>query len=601
LFLPFAIYWLLFSSETQYKNKQHFPVRRMNSVNIVDYAVIGLYALLMILVGLYVMRFNRSAAEYFRGGSRVPWLVAGLSCFMSGFSAWTFTGAAGVAYRAGIAAIGLYIGNAISFLLGYFIFAKRWRRSRITTVMEYLSGRFNLATHQTFSWTTIIFQMFTAASTLYGLSLFVSAACGFPVIPVIIGAGALIIFYCVLGGLWAVVVTDFLQASILMPFCLVLVVTSLARVGGVTGLIHSLPPEMKTLHVSGEFGWIYVISWTIMVSFGYNTSAMAQRYFSVDTEASARKVALLCCGLFFVGAFLWFIPPMAMRVLYPNLHQLWPSLANPSEGAYAVASLTLLPHGLIGVMLAAMFSATMGNLSAQFNLKSAILTKDLYQALFRQNAGDRELLVVGWITTFLVGGASTAIAAVIAGRGFSVFQVMLTFNTVMSLAYGPPALLGLAVRKTPRWSGLASFAVGLILGLLGAFVLHWSLIQQVMYIIPSSFGVFFLSMLFDKGDWPGRAMLFKNLNTPVDVATELKDVPDFTVPVFRFLSSTILVMGGLSLLLIFSAPAGQRMTVLLFAVLTLAVGGSLHYIRGKAPQAGSAEHAPGVRAATTRD
>lgn len=95
----------------------------MNSANSVDYAVIGLYALLMVLVGLYVMRFNRGAAEYFRGGSRIPWLVAGLSCFMSGFSAWTFTGAAGVAYRVGVAATGLYTGNALSFLLGYFIFA----------------------------------------------------------------------------------------------------------------------------------------------------------------------------------------------------------------------------------------------------------------------------------------------------------------------------------------------------------------------------------------------------------------------------------------------------------------------------------------------
>ena len=160
----------------------------------------------------------------------------------------------------------------------------------------------------------------------------------------ILGAGALIVFYCVLGGLWAVVVTDFLQASILMPFCLVLVVMSLARVGGVSGLVHSLPPEMKTLHVSGEFGWLYIASWTIMVAFGYNTSAMAQRYFSVDDERSARKIALLCCGLFFVGAFLWFIPPMAMRVVYPELPRM--GLPNASEAAYAVASLTLLPHGL---------------------------------------------------------------------------------------------------------------------------------------------------------------------------------------------------------------------------------------------------------------
>src|SRR5215467_11488823 len=508
----------------------------MAGANFVDYAVIGLYALLMLWVGLYVLRFNRGAAEYFRGGSRIPWLVAGLSCFMAGFSAWTFTGAAGVAYSSGVAAIGLYIGNALSFLLGFFVFAKRWRRSRITTVMEYLSGRFNLATHQVFSWTTIVFQLFTSASTLFGLSLFVSSACGFPVTWTILGAGALIVFYCMLGGLWAVVVTDFLQASILMPFCMVLVVMSLARVGGVSGLAHSLPPEMKTIHLSGEFGWIYIASWTIMVAFGYNTSAMAQRYFSVDDERSARKIALLCCGLFFAGAFVWFLPPMAMRIVYPVLPSLHTALPNPSEAAYAVASLTLLPHGLIGVMLASMFSATMATLSAQFNLKSAILTKDMYQALFRKGAGERELLAVGWISTFLIGGATTVIAVVMASSGQSVFEVMLTFNTLMSLAYGPPALLGLAVRRTPPWSGLASFVTGLVLGILGAFVYHWSLIQQVAYIIPSSFGIFFLSMLLDRGDTPARAKLFKNLNTPIDVEKELKDTPDFTGPVFRFLS-----------------------------------------------------------------
>jgi SSS family transporter len=555
----------------------------MRSVNAVDYGVIAVYAMLMVFVGLYVMRFNRTAAEYFRGGSRIPWLVAGLSCFMAGFSAWTFTGAAGVAYRAGIAATGLYIGNALSFLLGYFVFAKRWRRSRITTVMEYLTGRFNRATHQTFSWTTILFQLFTSASTLYGLSLFVSSACGFPVTWTILGAGAIIVFYCVLGGLWAVVVTDFLQASILMPFCLVLVITSLARVGGVTGLIHGLPPEMKTMHISGEFGWIYLVSWTIMVAFGYNTSAMAQRYFSVDDERSARKIALLCCGLFFAGAFLWFVPPMAMRVIYPDLHAVWPSLTHPDEAAYAVASLTLLPHGLIGVMLAAMFSATMANLSAQFNLKSGILTKDVYQTLFRNSAGEHELLVVGWITTALVGGATTLLAAIMAASGKSIFQIMLTFNTLISLAYGPPALLGLIVRRTPPWSGLASFAVGLVMGLLGAFVYHWSLIQQVEYIIPASFGVFFLSMLFDRGDTPGRARLFKNLNTPINVAVELKDSPDYTAPVFRFLSRTIAGIGLLSLLLLFTAPADQRMTVLLFGLLTVSIGASLHWVRGGRP------------------
>ena len=568
----------------------------MNGANLVDYSVIGIYGLLMVVVGLYVMRFNRGAAEYFRGGSRIPWLVAGLSCFMSGFSAWTFTGAAGVAYSHGIVAVGLYIGNAASFLLGYFVFATRWRRSRVTTVMEYLSDRFNPVTHQTFSWVTIFFQLFTSASTLYGLSLFISTACGLPVTWTIIGAGSLIVFYCVIGGLWAVVVTDFLQASILMPFCLVLVITSLAKVGGVAGLVHSLPPEMKTLHFSGEFGWVYLFSWTIMVSFGYNTSAMAQRYFSVDDERSARKVALLCCCLFFVGAFLWFLPPMAMRVVYPDLHTIWPSLANPSEASYAVASLTLLPHGLIGVMLAAMFSATMANLSAQFNLKSAILSKDVYQTLIRKSASERELLVVGWINTFLIGAVTTAIATLMAASGKSVFQIMLTFNTLISLAYGPPALLGLVVRRTPAWSGLASFMTGLVLGMLGAFVFHWSLIQQVAIIIPSSFGVFFLSGWLDRGDSPGRARLFRNLNTPVNVGVELKDSQDFTREVFQFLSLTIASIGVLSLLLLVTAPSNQRGTILWFAGLTISISAALRFVRSaaqtKADLAAKAQSSP---------
>jgi SSS family solute:Na+ symporter len=435
---------------------------------------------------------------------------------------------------------------------------------------------------------------------LFGLSLFVSAACGFPVTWTIVAAGALIVFYCVLGGLWAVVVTDFLQASILMPFCLVLVVMSLLRVGGVAGLVHALPPEMKTIHWSGEFGWFYLASWKIMDSFGYNTSAMAQRYFSVDDERSARKIALLCSVLFFAGAFIWFIPPMAMRVVYPVLPSLRAALPKPSEAAYAVASLTLLPHGLIGVMLAAMFSATMANLSAQFNLKSAILTKDMYQALLRKAAGDRELLVVGWITTFLIGGATTVIAVMMAASGQSVFQVMLTFNTLMSLAYGPPALLGLAVRRTPPWSGLASFVTGLVLGILGAFVYHWTLIQQVAIIIPSSFSVFFLSMLLDRGDWPARERLFRNLNTPVDVGRELRDSADFTGPVFRFLSRTICGIGVLSLLLLFDVPSNQRLTVIWFALLTLAVGGSLFFIRGNPTAATNATDPDEVPLVRTR-
>jgi len=553
----------------------------MKSATGIDYVVIGAYMALMLGIGVYSARFNKGASDYFRGANRIPWLVAGLSAFMSGFSAWTFTGAAGLAYQHGVVTILLYLGNATTFLLGYWIFAARWRRARISTVMEYLVERFDEPTRQAFSWSTTFFHLFTGATQLYGVGLFVASTCGFPLVWTILGAGAVILAYCVVGGLWAVVITDFLQAVILMPFTLVMLVLSLARVGGVSGLYHRLPGELTTLRLSGDLGWAYVACWTVMVSFGYNTAAQAQRYFSVTDERAARKVALLCSALFTVGALVWFVPPLAMRVLYPDLRAVWPGLANAHEASYAVASLTLLPNGLVGIMLAAMFSASMASLSGMFNVHAGVITKDIYQRLVRRRLSEHELLVAGWIATFGVGACVTALAMGMAARGQSIFGLMLTFNTILSLGYGPPALLGLVVKRTPSWSGLLSFAVGLLLGCYGAFIGNWSLVRNAVVIVPISCAVFFASALFERDDAAHRERregLFRRLATPVDVTSELGERRDPTAEVFRFLSWTTAGVGVLSLLLIRWAGPGERGTVVLYSFLTLLVAAALTWV-----------------------
>lgn len=550
----------------------------MKTVATIDYVVIAAYMALMVGIGVYAARFNKNASDYFRGANRIPWLVAGLSSFMSGFSAWTFTGAAGLAYQHGLIAILLYLGNALTFLLGYWVFAVRWRRARISTVMEYLVERFDERTRQAFSWTTVLFQLFTGASMLYGLGLFVASTCNLPLVWTIFGSGVVILAYCVIGGLWAVVITDFLQAVILMPFTVVMVAVSLERVGGLGGLMRGLPPELTSIHLTADMGWLYVACWTFMVSFGYNTSAMAQRYFSVADERAAKKVAFLCFALFVLGAFIWFIPPLAMRVLYPDLRAVWPGLANPHEASYAVASLTLLPNGLVGIMLAAMFSATMSSLSGLFNVHAAVVSKDIYQRLVAPQASERQLLLVGWAATFGVGATMTALAMSMAAKGQSIFAVMLTFNTIISLAYGPPALLGLVVKKTPSWSGLLSFAVGLVLGCYGAFAGNWSLVRNVLIILPTSCAIFLLSALVGRDDEAHvarREGLFTRLGTPVDVERELQGSVDPTATVFRFLSRATAGVGVLSLVLIHWAGPGERSTVVFYAVLTLLLAAAL--------------------------
>ena len=561
----------------------------------VDFAVIAAYMALMLGIGFYAMRFNRGASDYFKGGSRIHWLAAGLSSFMSGFSAWTFTGAAGLAYQHGLVAILLYVGNACTFLLGYFLFAQRWRRARIGTVMEYLVDRYDERTRQAFSWTTIFFQLFMGAAMLYGLAVFVAPACGWPISWTIVGSGAVILAYCVVGGLWAVVITDFLQAAILMPFTVVMLFAALARVGGVSGLVASLPAEMTSLALPPGYGWSYVVCWAVMTSFGYNTAAMAQRYFSVEDERASRKIALLCFSLFLAGAFSWFVPPLAMRVLHPDLGSIWPGLANPHESSYALAALTLLPSGLVGVMLAAMFSATMSSLSGLLNIHASIISRDIFPTLFPRKAGDAEKLTVAWTATFAVGVVIISIALAMAQGRHSVFGAMVTFNTVMSLAYGPPALLGLVVRRTPSWSGLASFAVALAVGAVGSFVLGWGLVANVLTVVPASVAVFFLSRLVPETD-PLRAArhddLFRRLETPVDMAVELRGSHDPTSEVFRFLSRATGVVGLLCAPLVFTAPPEQRATVVGYVLITLALAAGLAFVRGKAapePPAPAAE------------
>ncbi len=556
----------------------------LKSLTFIDFAVIAGYMVLMLAIGVYAMRFNRGASDYFKGGSRIHWLAAGLSSFMSGFSAWTFTGAAGLAYQHGIVAILLYVGNACTFLLGYFLFAARWRRARIGTVMEYLVDRYDERTRQAFSWTTIFFQLFTGAAMLYGLAVFVAPACGVSVPAAIVGSQAVILAYCVIGGLWAVVITDFLQAAILLPFTVVMLFASLAKVGGLAGLVAGMPAEAVSLALPPGYGWSYVLCWAVMTSFGYNTAAMAQRYFSVEDERASRRIALLCFSLFLVGAFVWFVPPFAMRVLHPDLSSVWPGLANPQESSYALAALTLLPSGLVGVMLAAMFSATMSSLSGVLNLHASIISRDIFPTLFKRRAGESEKLTVAWVATFAVGVAIMAIALAMAAGRYTVFGAMVTFNTVMSLAYGPPALLGLVVRRTPSWSGLAAFAVALAVGSTGSFALGWGLVTNVLTVVPASVAVFFLSRLLKEPD-PAHAArhdeLFRRLDTPVDVRAELADSHDPTTEVFRFLSRATGLVGLLCLPLAFTAPVGERGTVVGYVAMTLAVAAGLSFVKGK--------------------
>jgi hypothetical protein len=226
----------------------------------------------------------------------------------------------------------------------------------------------------------------------------------------------------------------------------------------------------------------------------------------------------------------------------------------------------------------------LSSLSGVFTLHASIISRDIFPTLFPRRKAEADTLRVAWTATFGVGVAITAIAVTMAAAGASVFASMVTFNTVMSLAYGPPALLGLVVRRTPWWSGLAAFAVALAVGCVGSFGLGWGLVTNVLAVVPASVAVFFLSALAPEtrpDRTAARDDLFRRLDAPVDVGAEVDTRNDPTAEVFRFLSRATALVGLLCIPFAFTAPAGERGTVVWYVAITLGLAASLAFVRGR--------------------
>ena len=114
-----------------------------------------------------------------------------------------------------------------------------------------------------------------------------------------------------LGGYWAVCFTDMFQFMFLFPIAVALAVLSCAAAGGWTGFVERAPAGFLN-PLGGEYGWLFLLAFTVSQTIGYNNFANAQRYFCADTERSARKIALLCMALFTAGSFVFYLPAILL-------------------------------------------------------------------------------------------------------------------------------------------------------------------------------------------------------------------------------------------------------------------------------------------------
>lgn len=556
-----------------------------------EYIVIGCYFAFMIATGLAFRRFNRNFSDYFRSGCRGTWWLVGGSVFMASFTAWTFTGAAGVAFDAGITVAVIFFSNALGYVINWAVTAPLFRQMRAITFPEVVRQRFDTVTQQFYVWYGLLPGILMASLTLWGVAVFASTIFGFPLQALIIVLGLVVLIYSALGGSWSVMATDFLQALILMPMTLLVAWLSLREIGGIAGILQEIQaqglPQMTALVDSApgaKFSPGWAVAMLMFVLWSYNSVGSSVKYFSCKDGREARKAAALAAILMVLGAFLWFIPPIVAKLKFADLvfQQAQAvgidNATKIAETSYAVIALKLLPHGLAGMIVVAMFAATMSSLSPAFNQFAAMITQDFYRPFLRPRSTDREIFIVGQITTVVVGLGIIGTALLLSKtKGGGLFDYMLLFGSLLGTPTVVPMFLALFVRKTPRWSALFTVCYCLVISLV-AYLNSWSYARSVFSILGFGTLAFLATIPFWKystaeykekvGDF------YRRMTTPVDFAKEVGKPNDPSqLKLVGYVSASI----GFFLLFILLVPnpLSARLQILFVAGSILGFGGSM--------------------------
>jgi len=426
-----------------------------------DHVVIFGYFLLLAFIGVYFWKRMRRASDFFAAGRNIPWWMAGVSFYLTAFSAFTFVAYCEMAYRYGLVAITLIWASAAAMLVGTIFLAGRWRRARILSPVEFLEARYSTQIRQMMAWAGLPLRLVDDGLKIYATGIFVAAGLRYDLKMSVLASGAVMVLYTFMGGLWAVVVTDYIQFVILTLGVVVLFPLVFVNLGSFAAFAHAAPPGFFA-PVRPPFSLLYVLAFYLLVQLSYNGNwAFAQKFYSVRDERAARKAGLLATALKIAGPPLFILPAMAARKLMPELM----TPPNSPQYTYAALALRFLPSGLMGLMIAAMFSATMSTLSADYNVMASVLTQDIYHRLIHPVATEKRLVVVGRLTTLLVGSVTVGIGVYLVGTAAQgLFEIMVT---LFGLFVGPmliPMLAGLLSRRITWRGAAAGMAAGLIAG-----------------------------------------------------------------------------------------------------------------------------------------
>ncbi len=425
-----------------------------------DYTVIGFYVVFMLSLGVAFRGMSRNTSDYFRCGGSMPWWITGTSAWLVTFSAWTFVGAASEIYKSGLKVLLLFFAMIPPLILVAWITAVRFRRMRVVTWMEAVRERFGPASEQFYTWIKVPVELMKAGIGLMTISVFMAAVFDVPVNGVIFVLGVTITLVAFAGGAFAVLASDFVQMLLVMTITSLAVVLTLRHpeIGGLAGLIDKVNAQHP-----GHFQWWLSFRPAIVIGWGFaflcvkfaelNSMEYSTMYLMPKSEPHARRMVAIPLVGGLIGPLLWVIPPLAATVMFPDLAKVFPNLSKPTEGAFVAVALKVMPVGLIGLMLCAMFGATLTQMDAAVNKYVGVFVRSFYRPMIRPDAPEKHLLAVGKLCTIGFGTIIIVLGLLInTHRSTDVFTLLNQVMVSVGLPLTIPIFLGLFYTRTPGWS-----------------------------------------------------------------------------------------------------------------------------------------------------
>lgn len=417
-----------------------------------DWAIIGAYFLLALGVGIWASRVvGNSATGFFLAGRNMPWWLLGISMVATTFSTDTPNLVTGLVREQGVSGNWGWWAFLLTGMLTVFVYARLWRRSGVMTDIEFYELRYGgkpAAVLRGFRalYLGLVFNVLVMGTVSLAAIKLGGILLGWPGWLTLLVTGAITLLYSTLGGLRAVILTDFVQFILAMigSVWACWYILNLDAVGGLDALLAHADVASKTSifpAMDDPAQWVPILLVPLAVQWwaSYYPGAepggggyIAQRMFSAKDESHAVGATLLFnVAHYALRPWPWILIALASIVVFPTLADLQATFPNiPADKighdlAYP-AMLSLLPEGMLGLVAASLLAAFMSTMSTQLNLGASYLVNDFWVRFIRPDATDAEQVRAGRLATVvsLMLGSGLGLLLTDAGQAFNLLLLI---------------------------------------------------------------------------------------------------------------------------------------------------------------------------------